>query len=138
MRIFQKGNGMKMQKRQFRIGEFAKHLDVERFVIRFWEKEFKLKTDRSTGGQRFYNEDDLAIFEMIKELLYKKGFTIAGAKQQISTYSEQKVIASKKTDMNYTAQEVVELQRNFEKQKSVLIDQLLILQKKLQKLQTLL
>ena len=74
---------MRMQKRQFRIGEFAKHLNIERFVVRFWEKEFNLKTDRSLGGQRFYSEEDLDMFTKIKELLYNKGFTIAGAKQQI-------------------------------------------------------
>ena len=34
---------MKMEKRKFRIGELAKLLEVERFVIRFWEKEFSIK-----------------------------------------------------------------------------------------------
>ena len=30
---------MKMQKRKFRIGELANKLELERFVVRFWEKE---------------------------------------------------------------------------------------------------
>ncbi len=75
---------IRMQKKQFRIGECAKHLKVERFVIRFWEKEFNLKTDRSTGGQRFYSNEDVVLFEEIKKLLYQKGFTIAGAKKHIA------------------------------------------------------
>ena len=75
---------MKMQKRQFRIGELAKKLEVEKFVIRFWEKEFKLQTERSSGKQRFYSEDDLATFSHIKTLLYQQGFTISGAKKQLS------------------------------------------------------
>ena len=75
---------MRMEKRKFRIGELATHLAVERFVIRFWEKEFNFKSDRSIGGQRFYDEDDLRKFETIKELLYDKKFTIAGAKKQMS------------------------------------------------------
>ncbi|NBV40709.1 MerR family transcriptional regulator, partial [bacterium] len=29
---------MKMARKQYRIGELAKELNVERFVIRFWEK----------------------------------------------------------------------------------------------------
>lgn len=74
---------MKMKKRQFRIGELAKQLDVEKFVIRFWEKEFQFKTDRSQGGQRFYDNHDLEKFTLIKELLYKRGFTIAGAKKEL-------------------------------------------------------
>jgi len=87
-----------MQKRKFRIGHLAQHLAVERFVIRFWEKEFNIKPTRSDGGQRFYDEQDLTTFQQIKELLYKRGFTIAGAKKQLSTtHSHLSVIASQKT-----------------------------------------
>ena len=68
----QKEESMRMQKKQFRIGELAKQIGVERFVIRFWEKEFNLKASRSTGKQRFYTEDNLKQFEKIKELLYNK------------------------------------------------------------------
>ena len=45
---------MKMEKRKFRIGELARQLSIEKFVVRFWEKEFNLESDRSEGGQRFY------------------------------------------------------------------------------------
>lgn len=74
---------MRMEKRKFRIGELAEHLAVERFVIRFWEKEFNLRPARSHGGQRFYDEDDARIFGAIKELLYNRGFTIAGARKEL-------------------------------------------------------
>ncbi len=90
---------MKMQKRQFRIGELAAHLGVERFVVRFWEKEFKLNSDRSLGGQRFYSENDLILFQRIKELLYEKGFTISGAKKQLKGIKGT-IIASHKTTMD--------------------------------------
>lgn len=129
---------MRMQKRQFRIGEFAKHLDIERFVVRFWEKEFNLKTDRSQGGQRFYSEEDLAMFKTIKELLYNKGFTIAGAKQQIFTQLEPKIIASKKTIIDYTEHELLQLQAKFDKEKKQLMNQLADLHRQLYKLQSLL
>lgn len=90
---------MKMEKRKFRIGELAEHLNVERFVIRFWEKEFNFKGHRSCGGQRFYDEHDLKQFQAIKELLYEKKFTIAGAKQAFKkngTYTSS-ITASHKT-----------------------------------------
>lgn len=74
---------MRMEKRKFRIGELAEHLAVERFVIRFWEKEFNVKSTRSTGGQRFYNQDDARTFAIIKDLLYNRGFTIAGARKEL-------------------------------------------------------
>lgn len=75
---------MRMRKQQFRIGHLAKELGVDDFVIRFWEKEFKLPTHRSKGGQRFYSSDDVMFFKRIQELLHQKGFTIAGAKRELS------------------------------------------------------
>ena len=87
---------MKMQKRQFRIGELSKTLQVEQFVIRFWEKEFEVTSFRSEGGQRFYTEKDLTRFQAIKQLLYEEGFTIAGAKKQLHALSPAKIAAKVK------------------------------------------
>ncbi len=80
---------MKMEKKKFRIGELAQKVGVERFVIRFWEKEFGLESERTTGGQRFYSNEDLSLFTQIKQLLYDKGFTINGAKKQLGTSGKQ-------------------------------------------------
>src|SRR5580704_10523051 len=101
----QKEKPMRMEKRKFRIGELAKRLKLERFVVRFWEKEFGLKTARSVGKQRFYSEEDFSKFERIKQLLYQEGFTIAGAKQQLVLERNSKpaqIIPSSKTTMDLT------------------------------------
>lgn len=90
---------MRMQKRQFRIGELAKNLGVERFVVRFWEKEFNLQPQRSDGGQRFYEENDLETLQFIKDLLYEKGFTISGAKKVLES-SEPTITAASKTEID--------------------------------------
>lgn len=90
---------MKMQRKQFRIGELAKSLGVKRFVIRFWEKEFNFNAHRSEGGQRFYEERDLERFRYIKTLLYEKGFTIAGAKKQLKK-NDVPFIASQRTTID--------------------------------------
>ncbi len=74
-----------MERRKFRIGELARKIEVEQFVIRFWEKEFGIKSKRSVGGQRFYDEKDYSEFKKIKELLYVKKFTIAGAKEELKS-----------------------------------------------------
>ena len=92
---------MKMEKKKFRIGELADKVGVERFVIRFWEKEFAISSTRSTGGQRFYTETDLALFQKIKQLLYEEGFTISGAKKKLSSShyaTVEKTEPIKKTD----------------------------------------
>lgn len=125
---------MKMQKRKFRIGELATHLSVEKFVIRFWEKEFGFKTTRSTGGQRFYEENDLSRFKLIKKLLYEDGFTIAGAKKQLEQ-DAPKIIASKKTSIDVTETEVAD---KTTPQNAHLIEEILHLRKRLAQLQKLL
>jgi DNA-binding transcriptional MerR regulator len=93
---------MKMRKRQYRIGELAKALNVKKFVIRFWEKELGLKSDRSSGGQRFYEEKDFETFKTVKHLLYDQKFTIAGAKTKLKELKKEPektmVIASTKTE----------------------------------------
>ena len=119
---------MKMEKRTFRIGELANKLDVERFVIRFWEKEFKVQTTRSSGGQRFYSEEDYQTFRQIKELLHKQGFTIAGARKQLIQEPVKKnLLGSHKTTMDDEIQEVKKLTQ-----------EIVHLQKKLVKLRDLL
>jgi DNA-binding transcriptional MerR regulator len=72
---------MNRQRKQYRIGHVAKELNVKRFVIRFWEREFGLSCSRSIGGQRCYEQYEIERFKRIKELLYSQGFTIAGAKK---------------------------------------------------------
>ena len=89
--------GFPMSKRQFRIGELSTILKVEKYIIRFWEKEFKISGFRSPGGQRFYTVDDLATFINLKELLYEKGFTIAGARQQLEFQKKKSAFTGKRT-----------------------------------------
>ena len=84
----------RMEKRQFRIGDLSKKLKVKKFVIRFWEKEFGLKSDRSQGGQRFYSQEDFNIFQAIKDLLYNQKFTIPGAKKQLENLLNNKISAT--------------------------------------------
>ena len=86
---------MKMSKRHYRIGELAESLNVEKFVIRFWEKELGIKSFRSQGGQRFYEEKDFQKFTLVKELLYHKKYTLAGAKKELENMKKHRnVIAT--------------------------------------------
>ncbi len=121
---------MKTQKKQFRIGELAKKLNVEKFVVRFWEKEFNLKPHRSTGGQRFYQEQNVNTFKQIKELLYEQGFTITGAKKILKQKNNTHIIASQKivdsptSQQEYTvsdlSQQIINLQKQLIKLREML------------------
>jgi len=75
----------KAQKKIFyKIGEACKLLDIQPYVLRYWETEFSaLSPDKSKSGQRVYTQEELGLIGRIKELLYEEGFTIAGAKKKL-------------------------------------------------------
>jgi DNA-binding transcriptional MerR regulator len=68
----------------FRIGEVCDIAGVEAYVLRFWESEFpELAPQKSKAGHRVYRRKDVDMVLKIKDLLYNRGFTIAGARKQI-------------------------------------------------------
>ena len=68
----------------YKIGEVCKTADLQPYVLRYWETEFpSLAPGKSGGGQRLYTRREVDIILRIKELLYKEGFTIAGAKKKL-------------------------------------------------------
>ncbi|MFQ5350174.1 MAG: MerR family transcriptional regulator [Thermoanaerobaculia bacterium] len=72
------------EKLYFKIGEACRQLDIQPYVLRYWETEFPaLSPDKSKSGQRVYSRQDLGIIRRIKELLYDEGYTIAGAKKKL-------------------------------------------------------
>jgi len=81
-------------KAYFRIGEVSKLLQVEPYVIRFWETEFKsLKPVRAASGHRLYRKKDVEALLLIKKLLHEQRFTISGAKQYLLKASRDKATA---------------------------------------------
>ena len=72
------------KKLYYKIGEACKALDIQPYVLRFWEKEFPfLNPDKNKSGQRVYSAEELETIGRIKELLYAEGYTIAGAKKKL-------------------------------------------------------
>jgi DNA-binding transcriptional MerR regulator len=71
-------------KAYFRIGEVSKIIDVEPYVIRYWETEFTtVKPVRTKTAQRLYRKKDVQELLNIRNLLYSQRFTIDGAKKQL-------------------------------------------------------
>ncbi len=69
----------------YKIGEACEIVGVEAHVLRFWETEFpSLAPPKNRGGQRTYRPRDIEVLLMIRKLLYEDGFTIAGARKQLS------------------------------------------------------
>lgn len=75
----------------FKIGEVAKLLDLEPYVLRYWESEFEmLAPDKTDSGQRSYRREDIELILQIRGLLYDEMFTIAGARRQLELEVEGK------------------------------------------------
>ncbi|MEO7793804.1 MAG: MerR family transcriptional regulator [Thermoanaerobaculia bacterium] len=73
-------------KKGSKIGEVCKLLDIQPYVLRYWETEFiALHPAKSQSGQRVYAEAEVATIRRIKELLYDEGYTIAGAKKKLES-----------------------------------------------------
>jgi DNA-binding transcriptional MerR regulator len=74
----------------YRIGEVSRLTGLEQYVLRYWETEFpQIKPDKARSGQRLYSKKDLDYILLVKQLLYKDGFTIAGARKKLNGKDEQ-------------------------------------------------
>ena len=79
----------KNETRFYTIREVAKELDLETYVIRYWEKEFPQLKPRRIAGRRFYSLQDLELLKRIKRLLYEEGYTIAGARKALALKTQE-------------------------------------------------
>jgi DNA-binding transcriptional MerR regulator len=71
-------------KHYFRIGEVGRLLNVQPYVVRYWESEFKsVRPIRTRSDQRLYRRRDVEELLLIKKLLYEENFTIHGARKQL-------------------------------------------------------
>ena len=71
----------KVKKLYYSIGEVSEMTDLKSYVLRYWETEFnQLKPPKNRAGNRTYRQKDIEIILNIKDLLYKKRFTIDGAR----------------------------------------------------------
>lgn len=53
---------------RYMISEASKRVNVETHVLRHWEEELGLKIGRTEMGHRYYTEEDVRLFNCIKEL----------------------------------------------------------------------
>ncbi len=71
-------------KRYFTIGEVSELCAVKPHVLRYWEQEFtQLKPLKRRGNRRYYQHHEVLLVRRIRDLLYRDGFTISGARNQL-------------------------------------------------------
>ena len=77
----------------FNISEVSKILDLIdpkskkplNYILRYWEKEFKLIRPKKINNRRYYSVKQVEIIKMIKFLLKTKGMTISGVKSLLNS-----------------------------------------------------
>jgi len=66
------------------IREVSETLGVKAHVLRYWETQFPmLRPRKGRSGVRMYRPKDLELLQQIRQLLYERGFTIAGARRKL-------------------------------------------------------
>jgi DNA-binding transcriptional MerR regulator len=76
--------------RLLKIGEAARLLEVEAYVLRFWETQFPgLRPNHTESKHRLYDDQDIQTLRLIKQLLYEEGFTIEGARKRIKELNSE-------------------------------------------------
>jgi len=74
-----------IKKLYYSIGEVAELTGLKAYVLRYWETEFKqLNPPKNRAGNRTYRQKDIEVLLEIKDLLYKKKFTIDGARHRLN------------------------------------------------------
>jgi DNA-binding transcriptional MerR regulator len=66
------------------ISEVSELVGVKPHVLRYWETQFSmLRPRKNRAGNRMYRPDEVKLLLRIKELLYERRFTIAGARRRL-------------------------------------------------------
>lgn len=66
------------------ISEVADLVGVKQHVLRYWETQFSmLRPKKNRAGNRMYRPDEVKLLLRIKELLYARRYTIAGARRTL-------------------------------------------------------
>jgi len=95
-------------KRYFTIGEVSELCAVKPHVLRYWEQEFpQLKPVKRRGNRRYYQRQDVVMIRDIRSLLYEQGYTIGGARLQLSEGSQKE---TSKCDSNTIQQLRMEME----------------------------
>ena len=89
----------------FTISEVSHLCAVKAYVLRYWEQEFpQLKPVKRRGNRRYYQQQDVLLVRQIRKLLYENGFTIEGARAQLTNTSE---LPSQSIKINVVVKKVI-------------------------------
>ena len=87
-----------VKKLYYSIGEVSRLTNLKAYVLRYWESEFSvLKPPKNRAGNRTYRQKDIDTILKIKDLLYKKKYTISGAREALKGSFDGGLLYSQKS-----------------------------------------
>jgi DNA-binding transcriptional MerR regulator len=99
----------------YKIGEASRLVDVESYVLRYWESEFPFLSPRkSKSGQRIYSKKDIDLLLQIKRLLYEERYTIDGVRKRLGGIipeKEMEAVAEEMPEQDPTREEILNMVR---------------------------
>ena len=79
------------------ISDVAGELNLQPYVIRFWESQFKqIKPMRRKGGRRYYRPRDIDFLRGLKHLLHEENHTIKKVKDTIVKNGKEFIVSRPK------------------------------------------
>ncbi len=77
----------------FSVQKVSEITQLPSYILRFWESQFnQLHPQRTRGGHRRYQKNDVELILWIKNLLYEKKLTIKGAKEELKRREREDLI----------------------------------------------
>ena len=106
-----------LTKLYYSIGEVARMFDVSHSLIRYWESEFKtLKPQKTSRGDRKFTKKDIDELAKIYTLVKERGFTIDGAKKELSNNPKMDTdISQIKNQLKHIRDGLIQLRNELDK-----------------------
>jgi DNA-binding transcriptional MerR regulator len=74
----------------FKAAEVCEVVQVQPYVLRSWEAEFPhIGQAPAGGGPRLYRRSDIELVLRIKQLVFKEGLTLAGARRRLEEENDR-------------------------------------------------
>ena len=108
---------------RYMISEAAKRVNMETHVLRHWEEELGLTIGRTEMGHRYYTDEDVRLFNCIKELK-EQGMLLKELKELIPDMQKTRAIIQKKKE-----EEIKKEEKPLSEIQAALLDNNQILQK---------
>jgi DNA-binding transcriptional MerR regulator len=73
-----------VDKAYYSIGEVCDLTGLKPHVLRYWETQFSaLRPSKNRAGNRVYRPKEVELIHLLKQLLYDRKYTIAGANRKV-------------------------------------------------------